>query len=128
MYTPIIVGGESRYHISLPSKTSPVRFWTITTPMQFWTGEVNEARDGLAEALVWVNGKLVPFRGMAVSALFKGQPCVVMEHLTIRGNIEYMIGRHNIMDNNKNFVNFGEPGGTHLRIDIYTGEYIQING
>ncbi len=60
--------------------------------------------------------------GEAIDALSINDPCIVMEHLTIDGKMEFMIGKRNILDGDLNFVNYGIPNGKHIRIDIYTGE------
>jgi hypothetical protein len=127
IYKPLILRLDIPYVVHLPEDSTPVRFWTITTPMMAWNGEVIEASPRRAKAVIWHNNKLTPVEGIVTTPLLVGMPCVVMEHLNIDGYLEYMIGRINIMDDTKNFVNFGIPGGTHIRIDMYTGDSRIIN-
>ena len=127
-YAPILVGGVKKYIIGLPVEASPVRFWTITTPMRSWDGEVLWCGPERSVALVRSDGGMHPLEGRTMAPMKSGEPCVVMEHLQINGKIEYMISSSNIMDGGKNFVNFGIPNGRHVRIDIYTGESRIIDG
>ena len=126
-YTPIIIGASQRYRLELPNGLTPVRWWTMTTDMRSWLGEVVEVTGGAAVAVVRQGSKLVTVTGHLSSAVKTGWPCCVMEHLRIDGTMEYLIGTINIQMENKNFVNFGIPNGKHLRIDIYTGESRIIN-
>lgn len=128
LYTPVITKTERRYMVDLPEDSSPVQFWTITVPMMGWNGEVIETSPGRAKAVIWHLNKLTTLEGIVTTPLVVGMPCVVMEHLNVDGYLEYMIGRVNIMQETKNFVNFGIPGGKHIRIDIYTGDSRIING
>ena len=94
--------------------------------MRSWDGEVVNVADERATALIQVDTP--PVQGKVIGAVQNGGPCVIMEHITIGGELEYMIGDRNILAGNLNFINFGIPNGTHLRIDVYTGESKVING
>lgn len=122
LYKPVLNQAERRYVIDLPEDSTPVSFWTITVPMMAWNGEVISTSPGRAEAVIWQMGRLIEIEGFVTTPLVVGMPCVVMEHLNIDGYLEYMIGRINVMQDTKNFVNFGIPGGRHVRIDIYGGD------
>ena len=128
LYKPVITKEERRYTVELPEDSTPVSFWTITVPMMAWNGEVIWTSPGRAKAVIWHMNQLTEVEGIVTTPLVVGMPCVVMEHLDISGYLEYMIGRINIMQETKNFVNFGIPGGKHIRIDIYTGDHRIING
>ena len=127
IYAPLIEGGTKRYNIDLPDGQLPIRFWTVTSPMLSWNGEVVKTSPERIWAAIRHNGRTVEVNGFKTSAIDVGMPCIVMEHLNINGEMELMIGSINIMQTNKNFVNYGIPGGKHIRIDIYTGESVIIN-
>ncbi len=124
-FTPILVGVSQKYRIELPAGPSPRPYKTMTTAMTAWDGEVLKTSGGSATALL-LGG--MEIRGKKVGPLQNGGPCVVMEHINIDGYLEYMVGDKNILSGNINFVNFGIPGGKHLRIDMYTGESKVIDG
>ena len=128
IYTPILIGGSRRYYIDLPVDAAPIRFWTMTTDMWLWNGQVTKTSQGRAWALIRHSNRIVEVYGVQVGVLVPDSHCCVMEHLNINGEMELMIGPANILDGNKNFVNFGIPGDKYLRIDIYTGDSRIING
>ena len=122
MYTPILIGAQKRYRIELPIESAPVAYKTFTSPMRYWDGQLIKSQQGHAEAFVRHNGILMTVEGKLVGQVLSGNPCFVMEHLTIDGKMELIIGDKNILNGNQNFANFGIPNGKHIRIDIYTGE------
>lgn len=121
-YTPIIIGAAQRYKVILPVDASPIPYKTLTTGMRVWNGQVVKSQQGRATALVRDAGRLVEIEGQMVQFVKSGDPCVVMEHLNINGEMGLMIGIDNILMGDVNFINFGVPGGRHLRIDAYTGD------
>lgn len=127
-YIPILVGGVKKYIIDLPVEASPVRFWTITSPMQSWDGQVLTYAPECATVALRVRDETVVVEATPIEELYPEFPCVVMEHLKVDGTMEYMVGKANIMRGGKNFVNYGIPNGRHVRIDIYTGESRIIDG
>jgi hypothetical protein len=90
--------------------------------MRCWHGQLVQGEDGRATALIREGGTLVSVEGILVANLVNACACYVMEHLTVDGKMEFMVGDENILNGNQNFVNFGIPNGKHVRIDIYTGE------
>jgi len=121
-YVPIIIGAEKRYRIELPLDAAPIVYKTLTTGMRYWTGQVFEVADGHARAFIRQAGSLITIKADLVGKVSQGDPCFVMEHLNIDGEMEFMIGPKNILNGDQNFVNFGIPQGKHIRIDIYTGQ------
>ena len=121
-YAPIIIGATQRYKISLPSDTPPVLYKTMTTGMRAWTGQLVKCAQGRSTALIQEAGKVIEVDGMAIDWVKPGHPCVVMEHLNIKGEMEFMVGSENILNGDLNFINLGIPSSRHLRIDIYTGD------
>jgi len=121
-YAPVIIGANQRYKISLPLDTAPVAYKTLTSDMRVWGGQLVKCAHGRATALVREAGRLVEVEGNMVEFVKAGDPCVVMEHLDIKGEMGFMIGSQNILIGNLNFINFGIPAGRHLRIDAYTGD------
>jgi hypothetical protein len=120
-YVPILIGGEVRYRVELPLGATPIVYKTLTTGMRCWHGQVVESSQGCAKALIQEGGQVVLISGDLVGPVHPEHPCYVMEHLTIDGEMELMIGDRNILNGDQNFVNFGVPNGKHVRIDIYTG-------
>lgn len=127
-YVPILLGAERRYRIELPLGASPIVYKTLTTGMRVWDGQLIQSQQGRAVTLIREATRIVTVEGRLIDDLPKGSPCIVMEHLTIDGIMEFMIGNNNILNGNQNFVNFGIPNEKHIRIDIYTGESRIING
>jgi len=121
-YAPITTGAEKRYRIELPLGTAPIVYKTLTTGMRSWVGQVLKVADGRARAFIWEAGELISIEAELVGKVNLDDPCFVMEHLTIDGKMEFMIGPDNILNGDQNFVNFGIPQGKHIRIDIYTGQ------
>jgi hypothetical protein len=121
-YIPILIGGRKRYIIDLPLGASPRPFKTMTTDMRSWDGQVLDVCGGAARALIRDARELIEIKGTIVAPIIINGPCIVMEHLNIDGRMDFMIGDTNILDGNLNFVNFGIPGGKHIRIDIYNGD------
>lgn len=119
-YAPIIIGARMRYRLELPVGATPRLYKTMTTGMRTWNGQVLKTSHGSATALLEPNTS--PVDGVVVGPIKTGGPCVIMEHITVDGYFQYMIGDKNILNGNLNFINFGIPGGKHIRIDIYTGE------
>lgn len=117
-YIPALIGAKKRYILDLPTGEEPMVFWTMTTGMTDWYGEVLSVQGESAEFVCrGFRGK-----GKLVEPIKIGHPCVVTEHVTISGDMEYLLSKEKILKDNNNFVNYGVPGGRHLRIDIYTGE------
>jgi hypothetical protein len=94
----------------------------MTTGIRSWHGQFLKSSHSGAQALVEHNGQIIEISGRLVSDIKPGSPCYIMEHLNIDGEMEFMIGEHDILVGNQNFVNFGIPCGKHIRIDIYTGD------
>lgn len=122
-YTPAVIGARKRYRLELPLGTSPIVYKTLTTNMRCWHGQAVEARQGRATAFIREGETLMTVEGLMVGPVEAGKPCYVMEHLTVAGEMELIIGDKNILNGDQNFVNFGVPNGKHVRIDIYTGEH-----
>ena len=58
-----------------------------------------------------------------------GQRVMGTEHLAVNGNLEIVASTKPILQNNINFINFGWKTKDYfrqLRIDIYTGESVEI--
>lgn len=60
---------------------------------------------------------------LSMGNLNVGHPCYIMEHINVDGYLELWITEKNIFQGNDNFINFGVPGGKYIRIDIYNGEF-----
>lgn len=118
-FAPILVGARMRYILELPINQVPRVFKTMTTDMRAILGEVVDIKNGRAKVILSNRQICI---GNVIDRLIIGGPCVVMEKINVRGNLEYMVGSKNILNGNQNFVNFGVPNGRHIRIDIYNGE------
>jgi len=121
-YTPLLTGVEQRYTIELPPERVPLVYKTMTSDMYCWDGELVKSLPGYAAAVVRHGNELVELSGRLHGKLKLGQPCFVMEHLDLEGDLEYLIATHRLDDVRVNYVNFGIPNFKHVRIDIYTGE------
>ena len=124
-FRPALLTTKRRYTIDLPSEASAVIYKTMTINMHSWDGELVKSYPEYATALVQeANGDLLELQGILVSKMQLGNPCYVMEHLSIDGSMDYLISSNPLgLDVNINFVNFGIPMGKHLRIDFYTGDF-----
>lgn len=87
--------------------------------MRWWHGEVLSVSQGVLVAAT----RYGRIECKNIENLEVGSPCYVMEHLNLDGKIDFWATRNNVIQGNDNFENYGIPGGKHLRIDIYNGDF-----
>lgn len=138
VFTPIISGKDAEFKIGCQlNKAWPVMFYTATTDMRDFIGNVTEIVNNKCSVKGVYRGSMVNLKGVIIKEdkiIKVGQRVMITEHINIEGKLELLATTRriiNLSDSNLNFVNIGwsnESECYFCRIDIYTGEYRFVKG
>jgi len=133
---PTLTQKEVVYSIKRKSsKERPVQFYTGTTDMKDWIGNVREIVERNDETFLSVEGiyrgknqtlRNIKSRDSNIKKI--GDRVMVTEHLNVAGSFDMLATKRRIMDNKKSELNFINIGWStdeicrYLRTDPYTGE------
>lgn len=115
-----ILCGEKEYYIDL--ETRPIIFWTATTDMKSCFGVFYQ---WINDSTAIVDTRKGQFSGKVYGNIKLGQLAYVSEHLSIDGNIDYIITAKQIIKDDNNFINYGSKNH-YLRIDMFNGDCKEI--
>lgn len=140
---PILGSQEVVYSIGRNSSEEwPIKFYTGTTDMRDWIGNVREiTKDNKGNILLKVEGiyrgklqtlKNIKSKDSKIQNI--GDRVMVTEHLNVAGGFDMIATKIRIKDLKKpelNFINIGwstKDSCRYLRIDPYTGETKELVG
>jgi len=111
----------------------PVQFFTSTTNMKDWIGNVTQIADGLCSVKGVYRGGIVEMHNIRVcdSAISKhGDRVMVTEHMDVDGKMGFIATKRRVLVTNRgSAVNYACVGWSndkrcrYLRFDVYTGEH-----
>ena len=114
----------------------PIRFYTATTDIKDFIGNVIKVEEDNVQVKCLYRGSDCELQKVRpLEKLKEGQRVMITEHLNVNGELELVATTKRILPGNSrndlNFVNFGwsdDKGSKYIRIDVYTGETLEING
>jgi len=131
---PLVGGQDVDANISrLSSDEWPVQFFTSTTDMRDWIGNVTKIEDGKCSVEGVYRRRWTKMRNIRVcdAAIVKeGDRVMITEHMNIDGKMGFIATKRRVLVENKgsaiNYANVGwsdDKRCRYLRFDVYTGEY-----
>lgn len=122
--------GTLTYSLSKPSEDAlPVSFFTATTPMKDFIGNVTQiegkkcAVRGVYEGIMR-EVKNIEIADEAIKSV--GDRVMVTEHINTCGTFELLATKKRILLGDINFINIGWKIGNkskYIRVDVYTGNH-----
>lgn len=141
---PVLSNKEVLYFIDKQGKNShPVDFFTATTDMRDWIGNIREMEQKGNDVFCIVEGiyrglkrkvRNIKLRFRKDEDLKIGERVMVTEHINVAGGYDMLATKIKLLDIKKpdlNFINIGwtdDKQCIYLRIDPYTGEQKECVG
>lgn len=130
---PIIIPGQKRHVLRrLSSEEWPFHYFTATTDMKDFIGNVRATNGSVCSVEGVYRGKMQTLRNIKIYSDFKiNERVMVTEHVDINGRFGFIATKKRVLFGDLNFINIGwsnEEGSRRLVIDIYTGEAKEMKG
>lgn len=132
---PIITNIENEYHVHKTSDSEwPIYFNTCTTDLRDFIGNITKIEDKKCCVKGVYRGKIVEMRNVIIydkNIEKLNERIMITEHMDISGRMNFIATKKRILTNLPHWVNIGwsnEQRSRYVRIDVYTGEFINLEG
>jgi hypothetical protein len=132
-FSPIITNIENTYSIHKVSDSEwPVYFNTCTTDLRDFIGNIVKIENKKCVVKGVYRGRIVEMRNVIIyddNIKNINDRIMITEHMDISGKINFIATKKRILSNLPHWINIGwsnEQRCRYVRIDIYTGEFINL--